>query len=37
MRDRIRLLHGDEYGVKMTSELGEGPRLKITLPLKEIE
>jgi len=37
VHDRIRLLYGDDYGVTMTSELGEGTRVQITLPLIEIE
>ncbi|WP_152392049.1 cache domain-containing sensor histidine kinase [Paenibacillus guangzhouensis] len=37
VNDRIRLLYGDDYGVTMTSELGEGTRVSITLPVIEIE
>ena len=37
VHDRIRLLYGEDYGVTMTSELGEGTRVRITLPLVDIE
>ncbi|OAB45886.1 cache domain-containing sensor histidine kinase [Paenibacillus antarcticus] len=33
VHDRIRLLYGEEYGVSIVSELGNGTRVKITLPL----
>ncbi|AOZ92403.1 sensor histidine kinase [Paenibacillus crassostreae] len=33
VHDRIGLLYGDEYGVSIKSKLGEGTRVKITLPL----
>ncbi|WP_110933926.1 sensor histidine kinase [Paenibacillus bouchesdurhonensis] len=35
VNDRIRLLYGDEYGVTITSRIGEGTRIRITLPLNE--
>ncbi|MED5016083.1 sensor histidine kinase [Paenibacillus chibensis] len=35
VHDRIRLLYGEDYGVTITSEKGEGTRVKITLPLIE--
>ncbi|AZK48438.1 sensor histidine kinase [Paenibacillus lentus] len=35
VHDRIRLLYGDEYGVTITSKIGEGTRIRITLPLNE--
>ncbi|MGG4552171.1 histidine kinase [Paenibacillus humicus] len=33
VNDRIRLLYGEEYGVTITSRLGEGTRVRMTLPL----
>lgn len=33
VHDRIKLLYGDQYGVFITSEPGEGTRVKIKLPL----
>lgn len=36
VHDRIRLLYGEEFGVEITSRLGEGSRVKITLPRLEI-
>lgn len=36
VHDRIRLLYGDEYGVTIVSEPGEGTRVKINLPLIKI-
>ncbi|WP_373459634.1 cache domain-containing sensor histidine kinase [Paenibacillus harenae] len=33
VHERIKLLYGDEYGVSITSELGEGTKVKIRLPL----
>ncbi|MFD3260693.1 sensor histidine kinase [Paenibacillus lentus] len=35
VNDRIRLLYGEEYGVTITSKLGEGTQVRITLPLSE--
>ncbi|MNW57641.1 Sensor histidine kinase YpdA [compost metagenome] len=37
VHDRIRLLYGEEFGVELTSRPGEGSRVKITLPLIEIQ
>ncbi|WP_068782492.1 cache domain-containing sensor histidine kinase [Paenibacillus sp. GM2] len=37
VHDRIRLLYGDDYGVTIQSELGEGTRVRITLPLVGIQ
>lgn len=36
VHDRIRLLYGEEYGVTIVSELGEGTRVKMKLPLLKI-
>ncbi|MHA6482053.1 cache domain-containing sensor histidine kinase [Paenibacillus sp. strain BS8-2] len=33
VHDRIKLLYGDGYGVTVTSEPGEGTRIKIRIPL----
>lgn len=33
VHERIKLLYGEEYGVTISSELGEGTRVKIRLPL----
>jgi two-component system sensor histidine kinase YesM len=33
VHDRIKLLYGDEYGVSISSELGEGTKVKVRLPL----
>jgi Predicted signal transduction protein with a C-terminal ATPase domain len=33
VNDRIKLLFGEEYGVTITSEIGEGTRVKIRIPL----
>lgn len=33
VHDRIRLLYGEEYGVAIVSDIGEGTRVKIRLPL----
>lgn len=33
VHERIRLLYGEDYGVSITSSLGEGTRVRITLPL----
>jgi len=33
VHDRIQLLYGEEYGVSIVSELGNGTRVKIKLPL----
>ncbi|MFF2017632.1 sensor histidine kinase [Paenibacillus sp. NPDC058177] len=35
VNDRIRLLYGEEFQVNITSTVGEGTRVKITLPLIE--
>ncbi|HEY4390213.1 MAG TPA: sensor histidine kinase [Paenibacillus sp.] len=37
VHDRIRLLYGGEYGVTIQSEIGEGTKVRITLPLVEIQ
>jgi len=34
VQDRIVLLYGEEYGVEIVSDIGEGTRVKIRLPLK---
>ncbi|MGI8385210.1 cache domain-containing sensor histidine kinase [Robertmurraya sp. P23] len=31
--ERIQLIYGDSYGVQISSELGEGTKVRITLPL----
>ncbi|WP_435165210.1 sensor histidine kinase [Paenibacillus glycanilyticus] len=33
VNDRIKLLFGEEYGVTITSQIGEGTRVKIRIPL----
>jgi two-component system, sensor histidine kinase YesM len=33
VHDRIKLLYGSEYGVEISSELGEGTKVKIRLPV----
>lgn len=33
VHERVRLLYGERYGVDISSELGEGTRVKIKLPL----
>ena len=33
VNERIQLLYGKEYGVQITSELGKGTKVKLTLPL----
>ncbi|MFS0723941.1 sensor histidine kinase [Paenibacillus sp. 1P07SE] len=35
VHERIRLLYGDGYGVTITSELGEGTKVRIRIPLIE--
>ncbi|MWV46791.1 HAMP domain-containing protein [Paenibacillus sp. HJL G12] len=37
VHDRIRLLYGEEYGVSITSQKGEGTKVRITLPLIEAQ
>jgi len=34
VQDRIVLLYGEEFGVEIVSDIGEGTRVKIRLPLK---
>ncbi|GGG61457.1 sensor histidine kinase [Paenibacillus radicis (ex Gao et al. 2016)] len=36
VNDRIKLLYGESYGVTISSELGEGTRIKIRIPLLKI-
>lgn len=36
VNDRIRLLYGEEFHVRITSTVGEGTRVKLTLPLIEM-
>ncbi|APH06174.1 sensor histidine kinase [Bacillus weihaiensis] len=33
VHERIQILYGPQYGVSITSEVGEGTRVKITLPI----
>ncbi|RXZ80516.1 sensor histidine kinase [Paenibacillaceae bacterium] len=35
VHDRLKLLYGDDYGVTISSEPGEGTRVKIRIPLLE--
>ncbi|WP_020618697.1 sensor histidine kinase [Paenibacillus daejeonensis] len=35
VHERVRLLYGDGYGVTITSELGEGTKVRIRIPLIE--
>lgn len=37
VHERLRLLYGEEYGVEISSELGEGTSVKIRLPLIKYE
>ena len=34
VHQRIQLFYGDEYGIKISSELGHGSQIEITLPLR---
>lgn len=34
---RLKLLYGKEYGVNVDSVIGEGTRIKLTLPIREID
>ncbi|MBO1514045.1 sensor histidine kinase [Metabacillus bambusae] len=35
VNERIQILYGNQYGVSISSELGEGTRVKVTLPISE--
>lgn len=35
VNDRIKLLYGDEYGIKITSELNKGTTVKVTIPAQK--
>ncbi|WP_136608326.1 cache domain-containing sensor histidine kinase [Paenibacillus dokdonensis] len=37
VHERIRLLYGEEYGVTITSQMGDGTRVRISLPLVEVD
>jgi two-component system sensor histidine kinase YesM len=33
VHERIQLIYGEQYGVEISSELGEGTKVRITLPI----
>jgi two-component system, sensor histidine kinase YesM len=35
VHERIQLIYGEEYGVSISSELGEGTKVHMTLPIKQ--
>ena len=35
INSRLKLLHGEQYGLKIESELGQGTRVTMTIPLKK--
>ncbi|MGB6405871.1 MAG: sensor histidine kinase [Planococcus donghaensis] len=35
VHERIQLLYGEEYGVKITSEIGQGTKVRVELPLEK--
>jgi two-component system, sensor histidine kinase YesM len=35
VHERIQLIYGEEYGVAITSEIGEGTKVRVTLPAKK--
>lgn len=37
VHERIQLLYGEEYGVEISSEKGEGTKVKVELPLQKID
>jgi two-component system sensor histidine kinase YesM len=36
VHERIQLIYGEQYGVTISSELGEGTKVRITLPISII-
>jgi two-component system sensor histidine kinase YesM len=35
VHDRIQLIYGEGYGVAISSELGEGTKVRITIPIQK--